>query len=125
MNKTYRLPGFLLLAHWLTFSISFVWTCKTQGNVLWWLRLNWSGWLSDFGNLTQLGTLPAGSAWIMWFLLGLLLTLTWILSPSTSVQTSQAEPMPKRQLVGNAEMMESRPGLQEKLLRLHQSLEKI
>ncbi len=123
------LPALLLALNWLLFAVAFVLTCKAQGNVLWWLRLDWSAWLSAFAAMTQMSDIPAGSIWIMWALASIVLTLLMVLRPATAAKqaapsTDSAEAA-RRQLNVQPPMMETRPELKEKILRLHQSLERI
>ena len=106
----------------------YVWISLSQGNLLWWLRLNWGGWLNDFSALSTLGTLPAGSFWILWLMSSLLLSATYLPKPSqrnAPVEEAPVESQARKQLIPNADLIESRPELKEKILRLHQSLDKI
>ena len=128
MKKLARLPGLLLALNWLLFAIAFALTCKAQGNVLWWLRIDWSAWLSAYGAMTQMADIPAGSVWVMWVLSSLLLTLLVMLRPRPVAPPAEAQESAKaarRQLGTQPVMMEDRPELKEKLLKLHQSLERI
>ena len=47
MSLRIRLPAALLGLNWVLFVVAFAWTCKVQENVLWWLRLDWAGWLRE------------------------------------------------------------------------------
>lgn len=125
MQSRHRISAMLLLLNWGLFFAVFAWISKSQGDALWWLRLNWSGWLSDLGTVAQLGTLPSGSVWIAWLVLSVLLAAIHVLTKPPVEPVKPAEPIAKRHLVGNADMMESRPELKEKILRLHESLDKI
>ena len=125
MQPRYRLSALLLLLNWGLFFAVFAWISKSQGNALWWLRLNWSGWLSDLGSVAQLEHLPSGSVWIAWLLLSVAGTAIHLLTKPPVEQPKPVEPVARRHLVGNADMMESRPELKEKILRLHESLDKI
>ncbi len=132
MKKLPRLPTLLLVLNWLLFALVFVLTCKAQGNVLWWLRFDWAAWLSAYAALTQMQDIPAGSVWVMWVLVSVTLTALALLrsepsakpaaSPSAAEDSAQAA---RRQLGPQASMMEERPDLKEKILKLHQSLERI
>ena len=128
MKKLSRLPVLLLGLNWLLFAVAFVLTCKAQGNVLWWLRIDWSAWLSAYGAMTQMADIPAGSVWVMWILASVVLTLLMVLrpAPSVSADAPQASSQAARsQLEPKPGMMDDRPELKEKILRLHQSLERI
>jgi hypothetical protein len=125
MQPRHRLSAMLLLLNWGLFLAVFAWISKSQGSALWWLRLNWSGWLSDMGAIAHLNALPGGSVWIAWLLLSVSLTAIHLLTTPRLEQPKPVEPMAKRHLVPNGDMMESRPELKEKILRLHQSLDKI
>lgn len=119
--------SYLLGLNWLLFIAASLWTCVTQGNLLWWLRLDWGSWLSDFSVAAQLGMIPAGSLWILWLMLTLLLTAIYLFNtPQRTVAVeAPAEPDARRQLYANTDLMDARPELKEKILRLHQSLDKI
>ncbi len=123
------LPALLLALNWVLFVAAFVLACKAQGNVLWWLRLDWSAWLSAFGAMTQMSDIPAGSVWILWALASIMLTLLVALRPATAAQpaapVADSAEAARRQLNVQPPMMETRPELKEKILRLHQSLERI
>jgi len=117
----------LLALNWLLFGAVYVWISVAQGNLLWWLRLYWGSWLSDFTALASLGQIPAGSVWILWLMLSLVVTAVYLPSPrsATAPEPAPTEPEARRSLIPNAELMDSRPELKEKILRLHQSLDKI
>lgn len=122
-----RRASSLLALNWLLFGVVSAWISVAQGNLLWWLRLYWGSWLSDFTALSSLGQIPAGSVWILWLVLSLVITAIYLPSPR---KTAPPEPAPaesdaRRQLIPNAELIDSRPELKEKILRLHQSLDKI
>jgi len=127
MKKLARLPGLLLALNWLLFAIAFALTCKAQGNVLWWLRIDWSAWLSAYGAMTQMADIPAGSVWVMWTLASFALTLLVMLQPAPVAAAAPQESAQdaRRQLVTQPGMMDERPELKEKILKLHQSLERI
>jgi hypothetical protein len=93
----------------------------------WSLRLDWGSWLSDFAALPSLGQIPAGSVWILWLIISLLVTLTYLSSTRSSEPAviTPIEPEIEKPLIPNPELMDSRPDLKEKILRLHQSLDKI
>ncbi len=122
-----RRASALLALNWLLFGAVYVWISVAQGNLLWWLRLYWGSWLSDFASLPVLGQIPAGSVWILWLVLSLLMTAIYLPVPRKIEvpEPEAAEPDARRQLIPNAELMDSRPELKEKILRLHQSLDKI
>ncbi len=129
MKKLARLPALLLVLNWLGFAIAFALTCKAQGNVLWWLRIDWSAWLSDYGAMTQMADIPAGSVWVMWVLSSVVLTLLVMLRPAPAaaprVAPQESAQTARRQLNQQPGMMEERPELKEKILKLHQSLDRI
>ncbi len=129
MKKLSRLPALLLALNWLLFVIAFVLTCKAQGNVLWWLRIDWSAWLSAFGAMTQMADIPAGSVWVMWAVASIVLTLLVVLRPApvaipqaASQESAQAA---RRQLGTQPAIVDASPELKEKILKLHQSLDRI
>ena len=125
MQSRHRISALLLLANWSLFFAVSAWISKTQGNVLWWLKLNWSGWLSDLGSVAHLGVLPGGSVWIVWLILSVSLSVIYLMMKSPVEQPKPAEPIARKNLFANGDMMESRPELKEKILRLHESLDKI
>ena len=116
----------LVLFNWAAFVLCFAWTSKLQGSLLWWRDLNWSSWVEDLSGVAQLTSVPAGTFWIIWLMSAIFFTvISWSRKPTTVAAQEANEPIGKRQLIGNAEMMETHPELKEKLLRLHQSLENI
>lgn len=128
MNSTQisRKAVLLILFNWLAFVICFAWTSHLQGSLLWWRDLNWSSWIEDLGGVAQLTQVPAGTFWIVWLLSAIFFTvISWSRKPAVADPTEATASIAKRQLIGNAEMMETHPELKEKLLRLHQSLENI
>ena len=125
MQSRHRISALLLLVNWCLFFAVSAWISKSQGNILWWLKLNWSGWLTDLGGVAHLGTLPGGSVWIVWLVLSASLTVIYSLTKPQVEQIKPVEPIARKNLVANGEMMESRPELKEKILRLHESLDKI
>ena len=125
MQSRHRISALLLLANWSLFFAVSAWISKTQGNVLWWLKLNWSGWLSDLGSVAHLGVLPGGSVWIVWLILSVSLSVIYLMMKSPVEQPKPAEPIARKNLFANGDMMDSRPELKEKILRLHESLDKI
>ena len=128
MKLRARLPVLLLALNWLLALLMFGWTCKVQHSVLWWLRLDWTGWLGELIEMAQLGTLSAGTLWILWLAATLVLTGVWLSFPSGPAPVKDKEASAaaaRKQLASEASMMESNPGLKEKLLKLHQSLERI
>lgn len=119
-------PQLLVLVNWLLFFIGFIATCKVQGNASWWLNLNWKSWLTGLADATQLGVIPAGSIWIGWLVLSIIYTLIWVTGQAKKLTTdTPKEASVTQELPGNTDMMETHPGLKEKILRLHQSLDKI
>lgn len=126
MQRRLRITGSLLLLNWVVFLVVSVWTSKLQGNILWWLKLNWSGWLSDLSGMVTLGTLPGGSVWILWLMLSIgLSAVHWFTRPASEAPPKTIEATARKNLVANGDLMETRPELKEKILRLHQSLDKI
>lgn len=140
-----RLPAFpilLLALNWCVLLATFIRTSVSQGNALWWLRLDWSGWLGDFTALATLSSLPAGSVWLMWLAVSLVWTAAAHLSRSTSstgtswtgaaIATARETPAgmtsaasARRQLEVPSQLMHVRPELRDKILRLHQSLDRL
>ena len=119
-------PLLLVLINWLLFFAGFIATCKVQGNARWWLNLNWKTWLADLVDTTELGVIPAGSIWIGWLVLSSIFTLIWITGRAKKLTPEPAgEAATTQELPANTDMMETHPGLKEKILRLHQSLDKI
>ena len=127
MSARSRRGSYLLALNWLLFGSVYAWISLTQGNLLWWLRLDWGSWLSDFAALPSLGQIPSGSVWILWLMISLVITLTYLSSLRSSETTAitPIEPEIEKPLIPNPELMDSRPDLKEKILRLHQSLDKI
>lgn len=119
------MSALLLLLNWFLFVVLTAWISVFQGNAIWWLSLNWSGWLSDLGGVAHLSTLPGGSVWILWLMLSVGLSALFLLI-KMPLETSLSTEVPARkQLMPNGELMASRPELKEKILKLHQSLDKI
>lgn len=127
MSARSRRGTYLLALNWSLFSGVYVWISLAQGNLLWWLRLDWGSWLSDFAALPSLGQIPAGSVWILWLVFSLVITLPHLSSVRSSETSAitPIEPKIEKPLIPNPELMDSRPELKEKILRLHQSLDKI
>ena len=127
MSARSRRGTYLLALNWSLFVGVYVWISLAQGNLLWWLRLDWGSWLSDFAALPSLGQIPAGSVWILWLIISLLVTLPYLSSTRSSEPAviTPIEPEIEKPLIPNPELMDSRPDLKEKILRLHQSLDKI
>lgn len=125
MQSRHRISALLLLLNGLLFFAVSLWACLLQGNVLWWLKLNWSGWMSDLGGIAHMSTLPGGSVWILWLMLSVGLSVFYLLSQEPVDVPKVAEPIARKQLVANGDLMESRPELKEKILKLHESLDKI
>jgi hypothetical protein len=95
--------------------------------VLWWLRLDWAGWLRELPELMQLGSMSASTVWILWLCLTLLLTAAWLMPTAKPVVQPKpdASDAARRVVPSIAPMVDADPVLKEKLLRLHQSLEKL
>ena len=127
MSTRSRRATSLLTLNWLLFAAVYVWISAAQGNLLWWLRLHWGSWLTDFASLATLGQLSSGSVWILWLMVSIILTAIYLPSPGSKAPVIQepVESDARKQLMPNAELMDARPELKEKILRLHQSLEKI
>lgn len=133
MSRLLRLPALLLALNWLALAAAFAWTCTVQGNVLWWLRLDWSGWLGEFSAMAGLERLPASSVWLAWLAASVAWTVVDLLVGRARRATTLPAPAPltptvdaaRRQLGGVSDMMQSRPELKDKILKLHQSLEKL
>lgn len=127
MKLRIRLPAALLALNWALFIFAFIWTCKTQENVLWWLRLDWAGWLRELPELMQLGTVSASTVWILWLCVTLLLTAAGLMPTAKPAAPTKpdASDAARRVAPGIAPMVDADPVLKEKLLRLHQSLEKL
>ena len=123
-----RRASSLLALNWILFGMVYVWISVAQGNLLWWLRLYWGSWLSDFASLSALGQIPSGSVWSLWLMISLTLTAIYLPAPRDKTPPEEAplvEPVVESPMLAHAELMESRPELKEKILRLHQSLDKI
>ena len=122
MSVRSRRASSLLALNWILFGMVYVWISVAQGNLLWWLRLYWGSWLSDFTVLSTMGQIPAGSVWILWLMISLTLTVIYLPSPRdrTPPEEIPAEPVVEPPMLANAELMDSRPELKEKILRLHQ-----
>jgi hypothetical protein len=118
---------YVLALNWLLFFAVSLWISVAQGNVLWWLRLRWGSWLTELSAIGQLSVLPTGSVWILWLMVSLILTaIDWLLpSERTSKHTQENATSQVAPVVPNADLIDARPELKEKLLRLHQSLERI
>lgn len=118
---------YLLALNWLLFFAVSLWISVAQGNLLWWLRLRWGSWLTELSAIGQLSALPAGSIWILWLMVSLILSaIDWFLPSNwASKQTQENDASQGKTIVPNADLIDARPELKEKLLRLHQSLERI
>lgn len=139
MTLPIRLPTLLLLLNWLAFAGMFAWTCVAQHHVLWWLRLDWSGWLTPLRALTSLGQLPAGSLWILWLLLSAGGTMIWAWRPlrapapaiipdsdeETPDDTRHTADITQWHLTKDDPQQAVQSDLHAKLQRLKQSLEQI
>jgi len=118
---------YLLALNWLLFFAVSLWISVVQGNLLWWLRLRWGSWLTELSAIGQLSALPAGSIWIFWLMVSLVVSaIDWLLpSERASKHTQENDASQGTTIVPNADLIDARPELKEKLLRLHQSLERI
>jgi hypothetical protein len=118
---------YVLALNWLLFFAVSLWISVAQGNVLWWLRLRWGSWLTELSAIGQLSALPTGSIWILWLMVSLIVTtIDWLLpSERASKHTQENATSQVAPVVPNADLIDARPELKEKLLRLHQSLERI
>jgi hypothetical protein len=127
MRDSARRSYYLLALNWLLFFAVSLWISVAQGNLLWWLRLRWGSWLTELSAIGQLNALPAGSIWILWLMVSLSLSVVYWLIPdgSGSKQTQESDMAQGAPVVLNADLIDARPELKEKLLRLHQSLERI
>ncbi len=122
-----RLPA----VNWLLLLASFGWTCARQRDLFWWLHVDWAEAIAALGMLGELRPLPAGSLWLVWLLLG----IAWSVHARLAVSATPAMPAAapaapsadraRRQLAGGSDWLQARPELKEKLLRLHQSLDKL
>ena len=121
-----RKAALLIFINWVSFALCFAWTSRLQGSLLWWRDLNWSGWLADLAGIIELTPVPAGAIWIFWLVTGCLFSaICWNRKSEITEASPSNDAVAKRQLLGNAEMMETHPELKEKILRLHQSLDNI
>ena len=127
MRDSARRSSYLLTLNWLFFFAVSLWISIGQGNLLWWLRLRWGSWLTELSALGQLSAIPAGSLWILWLMVSLSLSAIYWLTPDgrTPKQTQENDTAQGALIVPNADLIDARPELKEKLLRLHQSLERI
>jgi hypothetical protein len=152
MTKLRIRPSLLALAlNWLAFAAVFAWISATQHQLLWWLRLDWSSWLTQLDALAKLGRIPAGSLWILWLLVSAVWTLTAAGIASRPRGSADPEPRqddardlvhdphhadavpapdipteaPQWQLTPDDPVLVAHAGLREKIQRLHQSLDRI
>jgi hypothetical protein len=127
MRDSARRSSYLLTLNWLLFFAVSLWISVAQGNLLWWLRLRWGSWLTELSALGQLSAIPAGSLWILWLMVSLSLSaIYWLTPDGHTPKLAQENDMAQGALiVPNADLIDARPELKEKLLRLHQSLERI
>ena len=127
MRDRSRRSSYMLALNWLLFFAVSLWISVAQGNLLWWLRLRWGSWLTELSALSQLSAIPAGSIWILWLLVSLSINAIYWFLPSgrTSEQIQENDAPQGTPIVPNADLIDARPELKEKLLRLHQSLERI
>ena len=128
-HKLSNKAGIFIIANWLLFALCFAWTSNMQGNLTWWVQLNWDSWLTDLGALIQLSKLQAGTFWIVWFALGTLITIVCLPWRTTIVRGNEDEDnsrtVAQKQLSSETSRLESDPLLQEKILKLQQSLDAI
>jgi len=127
MGDSARRSSYLLALNWLLFFAVSLWISVAQGNLLWWLRLRWGSWLTELSALGQLSAIPAGSLWILWLMVSISLSAIYWMFPSehTSKQTQENDKSQGAPILPNADLIDARPELKEKLLRLQQSLERI
>jgi hypothetical protein len=134
MSRLRHLPALLLVLNWLALAAAFAGTCMVQGNILWWLRLDWTGWLTEFSAMTELEMLPAGSVWLAWLAASAVWTLVGMLVSWTRTADARPSPAPAampaaeathRQPGGVSTLMQSHPEWKDKILKLHQSLDKL
>lgn len=123
MNKPevffHRARVFLLL-NWLVFASCFAWVSRKQGSLTWWTQFNWHTWLTDLGAILQLGKLQAGTFWILWLAVSTFFTIACL--PKRAAPGTGDEDKATRSARA---LLESDPLLQEKILRLRQSLDSI
>ena len=128
----------LTLINWLFFALVFCWASLLNKNILWWLDLHWYSWLTELEALVLLRVIPAGSVWILWLMLSILLTVAWLaarmvkaqeLPKTTTTPVHVAEEIPKEiesaSIKARVDIPETTPELREKIQRLHESLNKI
>jgi len=127
MRNNARRSDFFLAINWLLFFAVSLWISLVQGSLLWWLRLGWGNWLTEFSVLAKLQPIPAGSLWILWLMMSLITTVIYLFLPAKRVEepAEDNQPIQGVQDLSNAELIDARPDLKEKLLRLHQSLDRI
>ena len=127
MRESARRSDYFLAINWLVFFAVSLWISLVQGSLLWWLRLGWGNWLTEFSVLAKLQPIPAGSLWILWLMMSLITTVIYLFLPAKRVEepAEDNQPIQGVQDLSNAELIDARPDLKEKLLRLHQSLDRI
>ena len=127
MRDSARRSDFFLAINWLLFFAISVWISLVQGSLLWWLRLGWGNWLTEFSVLAKLEPIPAGSLWILWLMVSLITTVIFLFLPAHRAEEPAHDTETSQGIQGlsNAELIDARPDLKEKLLRLHQSLDRI
>lgn len=140
--KTQRigLPLLTLALNWIVFAGVSGWISAAQRNLLWWLRLDWSSWLTQLGAFAKLGSVPAGSLWILWLALSACWTvgaawLAWRAPAPEEPPVIRREPdvapempvaaAPQWQFTPDDPVLVAHAGLREKIQRLHQSLNRI
>ena len=127
MRNNARRSDFFLAINWLLFFAVSLWISLVQSSLLWWLRLGWGNWLTEFSVLAKLEPIPAGSLWILWLMVSLITTLICLFLPAKRAEepAEDSQPIQGVHALSNAELIDARPDLKEKLLRLHQSLDRI
>lgn len=114
-----RVRVFLLL-NWLVFALCFAWVAHKQHSLTWWTQLNWHTWLADLDAIVQLGKLQASTFWILWFTLSIFFTIVCLPRRAATLAGNEDKTTPSAKA-----LLETDPLLQEKILRLRQSLDNI
>lgn len=144
-------PSVLALAlNWIAFAGVFAWISAAQHKLLWWLRLEWSSWMTELGALATLGKVSSGSLWILWLMVSAGWTLAFAVlalrrqapqerpaerhepnvQPEDAPDEEEAAPPvaageTQWQLTPDDPVLVAHAGLREKIQRLHQSLNQI
>jgi len=119
-RQFFNTTSVFILLNWVVFALCFAWTVREQSSLIWWHQLNWHDWLTDLGGIVQLGTLQAGTFWILWLVLSIIFTLTGY--PRRPPIVAEKDKPENRRA---AAVLESDPVVQEKIVRLRQSLDNI